>query len=351
MSRRMGKTMDTYCIDCDEGIKAIVEDRPDELTVRGEAVPYMATVAVCPHCGRVIADSRLESLNLERAYTVYRQSHSIMSPEEIRTLRGAYGLSLRAFSSFLGFGEQTVARYESGSMPDESHNAVLLMASTEDGARSLLAARRSHLPEKTIDAVERFISSDRGNEDIDTILAYAHLPRLSTVGPSSMNGFRPLDMGRVASVVRKLSSLCPDLFWTKLQKALYFTDALAFEFNSRSMTGLQYAHADHGPVVEGRDAIRVALTGRDVVRIDEASSGWGEIVTPGTSEVASLGADDAEIVERVAGFVNTFPTAGALSDYSHTLHSWMDTRNGESIEYTTNVGEVSAAIERRLAKS
>ena len=82
-----------------------------------EDVSRMVEVAVCPYCGSVIDDSRLEEGNLDLAYELYRASHDLVSAKEISALREDMGLSLREFSRFLGFGEQTAVRYEKGALP------------------------------------------------------------------------------------------------------------------------------------------------------------------------------------------------------------------------------------------
>jgi len=47
------------------------------------------------------------------------------------------GSSSAEFSLFLGFGEQTVAKYEAGTLPDELHSNTMRMASTKEGAAGL----------------------------------------------------------------------------------------------------------------------------------------------------------------------------------------------------------------------
>lgn len=345
MSETRERVLSTYCPNCDVEVDATLENRPDSLDVRGSEVNYTATVAVCPVCHQVIADSRVEGANLERARAAYRSARGILSPGEIRGLRERYGLSLRAFSQLFGFGEQTIARYEAGSMPDESHNAALRLASSAAGARCLLDARRDHLPEKTIGAVERFI--ERDEDEMESLLALASPRMASPQAPDTYNGFRALDITRIASVAHELAARCTDLYWTKLQKALYFTDALAFELNSRSMTGIRYAHANYGPVAEERESIRLILEREGVIELAQ-SGNWGEVVLPGANDPKVLSKEDLAIVDKVARFVNTFPTATALSKYSHRLNSWIETRNGEPIDYASNLGEVTKAVNERI---
>ena len=50
-----------------------------------------------------------------------------MSAQEIKGIRGKYGLTQRAFAQLLGIGEASIARYESGSEPSKA-NANLIRA-------------------------------------------------------------------------------------------------------------------------------------------------------------------------------------------------------------------------------
>ena len=113
------KTLSTYCPECDCEVDARLEHRIETLPVKGEQTSC---------CGEVIGDSRIEEGNLRRSYSAYCAAHGLMAPDEVKELRNSYGLSLREFSKFLGFGEQTIARYEAGAIPDDSHNTMLKLA-------------------------------------------------------------------------------------------------------------------------------------------------------------------------------------------------------------------------------
>lgn len=346
-----GMTVDTYCPGCDTKVAASIVERPDSLAVRGDEIRYLAHVAICPLCGEVIADSRVEAGNLDRAYAEYRKSRRIPSADEIRAVRSSYGLSLREFSRFLGFGEQTVARYESGALPSEASCSVLRLAQTKSGARQLLDMHRSFLSRRSVELVEKYLerSDERG---LSTCRSFPR-PNWPPEGwdvPSPVNGFRGIDYERVRALVIHLAASCPSLFKTKLQKAMYFCDALAFETFSRSLTGLRYAHANYGPVMDGKDAILGILAQCGDIEMMESSSGWGEVVVPRSEEGGVFSLEELEVIDRVATFVNTFGTAGELSAYSHRLSSWADTKNGEVIDFTASVGEVGRAIEARLAR-
>ena len=340
------KTIKTFCPECDCEVVAQLELRVETLPVKGEQTSYDAEIAICPYCGEVIGDSRIEEGNLRRAYSAYCVAHGLMAPDEVKELRNSYGLSLREFSKFLGFGEQTIARYEAGAIPDDSHNTTLKLASTAEGAASLLSVRGSQLSERTVSAVRRFIGGGAPLSGPAATFAEHQWPTPEMMTPSGRNGFRSFSMERVAAVVCELASRCRDLYKTKLQKAMFFADFLCFARTSRSMTGLAYAHADYGPVMDGRDRIVAELQDAGFVELTE--KGWGEVVVPTRCPEGVLSDEEVFLVDEVADFVNTFETSSEISSFSHELDAWKNTESGCSIEYDSNAQQVETAIERRM---
>ena len=65
--------IETYCPYCDEPVTAELVNETETLPVLGVPITYEATLAVCPKCGEVIGDSRIEGENLDRAYNKYEE--------------------------------------------------------------------------------------------------------------------------------------------------------------------------------------------------------------------------------------------------------------------------------------
>lgn len=340
----MSKVVNTYCIHCDREVAAPIESEKETLMVRGEPVTYEAEMLRCPQCGTAISDGVIENENLKRAYMAYGHTHDIPLPNEIADLRAQYGLSLREFSKFLGFGEQTVARYERGALPDEAHAYALRQAQTAVGAQTLLDTNCKRLSEPSIQKIERFLERKRKGEIAyaAVVLPWPWEDAFPTV-PCRANGYRVFDFDRVAALAQMLAEKCTDLYKTKFQKAMFFCDMLACEQLGRSLTGLRYAHADHGPIIDGKDAVTFRLERDGVLRPME--KGWGEVWLPTETVVkADFSDDELKVIDRVVSFVNSFASANAISNVSHSLHAWQSTKNGERIDYNMTPGEIEQAI-------
>lgn len=346
----MGATIKTYCIACDDDVEANIVEKADSLTIRSENVEYTASIAKCPRCGSEIGDSSIEAENLERAYGAYRIAHGLVSPGEISDLRRETGLSLREFSRFLGFGEQTAAKYEGGAIPDLLHSNTIRMASQPEGAVMLLEMNRGALSQQSINKVENYIERIAEGSRASALWQPIAFP-IGGLGdaPSSKNGYRALDFDRVAALASMLAGRCTDLYKTKFQKAMFFCDFSAFERFGRSITGLAYAHADYGPIVNAYESVIGLLVSRGY--LVKKPRGWGEVLEPADSAPAELTADEAALVSEVVEFVDSFPSATELSCFSHNLEAWSTTASGQVIDYGINHGEVSAAISERLSTS
>lgn len=341
-------TVSTYCPSCDREVVASVVERPASIAVRGEAVDYLERVAVCPVCGGEIGDSNVESGNIKRAYDVYRESNGLMTPDEIRALRNSYGLSLREFAKFLGFGEQTVARYERGALQDKLHDSTMRWAATPEGAAALLASNGGSISEWSRERVERFIK----NPEVADFPKYPLPvePICVTETPKSSNGFRPTSMDRVKALIARLCQKCDGLYMTKLHKALFFADYAFYEQRGRSLTGLTYAHLPAGPVVNNHAYMMDDLEREGFLHLEKPGNGKGNIVVTDAAAPTAFTDEELSFIDSIAEFVNTFPTANSLSSYSHKLRCWDSLKDGEIMSYTSSNGEVSEAIRIRMSE-
>lgn len=336
--------IETFCPECGYVGPFDIVERGSTLRVMGEEVDYTEVTAFCPMCNAENGDSRLVGESQRRAYDVYRSRHGIMSPEDLRALRSAYGMSTRQFSRFLGFGEQTEARYERGSIPDRVHANAINEASTPDGALRLLAANRDQMDDDSISHAQAFAS--KGGKS-------SMMPTWASVMEGgkdlAIRGFRGFDEARVGAIVYELASHCRDLYWTKFQKAMFFLDSLSFSRTSVSMSGLSYAHATYGPVIDGKDTLRAVLAQGGAVSFDESE--LGDVLVPRTRPNVVLSEQEVALIAEVAAVVNTFGTCKEISDFSHSLSAWANTSDGMAIPYVGNADEVASAVEERLAAS
>lgn len=346
------ETITTYCIECDKELVAPIQSIQDSIIIKNEPIEYESRVVICPECGAIISDSRLESENLKTAYAQYCDLHNLVKQDEINELRKSMGLSLREFSKFLGFGEQTAAKYEKGSIPDLLHSNTIRMASSSEGAKLLFQMNGQSLSQNSQQRIKSYIKRLDSGDDISSIwwnrMAFLFMEE-DEPAASHENGYRALDDSRLVALVLLLAEKCEALFKTKLQKALFFCDFTAYEKLGKSLTGMSYAHADFGPIMDNCNMRILKMVQDGNIKLQQY--GRGKIIIPAVQcadNVFSL--EEEQLIDTVAEFVNTFSSAAEISEYSHSLNVWKTTASGKIISYASSNGEVSEAVERRLAE-
>jgi putative zinc finger/helix-turn-helix YgiT family protein len=104
---------DDACPNCG----TMMEERFGELTypVNGQKIPVAETSHLqCPACGEIVLRGDEVRRLRELAFGRYREEHSLLSAEEIRSLRERLGLTQGAFAQLLRLGSNTISRWEAG---------------------------------------------------------------------------------------------------------------------------------------------------------------------------------------------------------------------------------------------
>jgi len=114
-----------FCPKCDKTQPVKTIQRQETFTVRDEKVSVLSEMNVCSVCKEEFATTEQEEENVRKAYDEYRRENGLLTHSEVRDVRVQYGLSQTAFSRWLGWGDVTIHRYESGSLQDAVHNEAL----------------------------------------------------------------------------------------------------------------------------------------------------------------------------------------------------------------------------------
>lgn len=320
-----------YCEHCEGFVQTFCDIRQETYPVRGEDVVIEATVAICQDCNAPVHDEDLDEANLQKAYDLYRQSRGILSPGTIREIREQYGLSQRAFACLLGFGEVTIHRYETGAIPDKTHDAIIKHVARQSNMQAWLQDREDDLPDYLVDAVRENLEGTQ----TDAKRALLRLFDDNTGG--SGHGYRPFSLERVAEVCCCFAERVPDLWQTKLLKLLWYADFLHYKNHAVSITGLKYVHLPFGPVPDNYDALLHLLkVGGYIVKQPKFQYDLeGEVIEAARSNLSGSWLDEAEraTVRLVASRLASL-TSRQLSERSHQESAWLETTDGECIPYS-----------------
>ena len=99
--------------------------------VGSETVDVDATLRVCRDCGETLYDPQeLRSLN-RKAASILRKREGLLTPEEIKAIRGRSGLTQSQFENALFLGKKSLVRWESGQICQSGAADSLLRAVDE----------------------------------------------------------------------------------------------------------------------------------------------------------------------------------------------------------------------------
>ena len=321
------------CLECGKVVEPRIEKRTEVLPVRGEDTEVVAQVGVCPECGADMSVEVLDEATLVAAFNMYRQKHNLMAPEEMKRLRERYGLSVRAFSLLLGWGEITAHRYESGSLQDAAHEAALRLAEEPANIRIFLTANGHRLTTRQRAGLERHLQA----LEAETLVRAPTDEERFVVREERdvYGGWAPMQLSKMREMMVFFATL-PDMYATKLNKLLFYADFGHFRDFGVSISGSPYLAMQFGPVPQHYPWIEEDLfEGGDLVaeEVFFTKGGGGIRLCAGREPDLSLfSAEEIATLRRIESVLG-HKTSKRLSELSHEERAWAETPKRAMIPY------------------
>lgn len=129
------------CYLCESEVRVVTE--PREVPEGRGTVLIDDTFYRCDACGETFYDGDMTKESFRRATEAARREYKLLMPNEIRELRGMYGLSQASLEKLINSGEKTVVRWEKGSVAQNATADTLLRILREhpEVVEKLAAAR------------------------------------------------------------------------------------------------------------------------------------------------------------------------------------------------------------------
>jgi putative zinc finger/helix-turn-helix YgiT family protein len=106
--------------------------------VRGLKFEVEGTALVCSKCGFQMIPADLLEEHGRLVDEAYRSAAGLLSADGIRAARSRLGMSQQQFAEYLGVGEASVKRWETGALPEKSSDDLIrLKTDPEFAQRSL----------------------------------------------------------------------------------------------------------------------------------------------------------------------------------------------------------------------
>ncbi|MBO8173140.1 MAG: DUF4065 domain-containing protein [Bacillaceae bacterium] len=331
----MEQTVEKFCPECMDYTICDPFYDDKEYQVRGEVITVKSHFLKCRSCGEVIPDKVLQDKNLEAVYTEFRRRKNLLQPREIEDIRKKYDVSQRQLARILGWSHATLSRYENGVVQSVSHNNELVLLKDPCNMLSLLENNKENIPENEHAAILKKVRSVIEEEQTKT-LKNLLLSVVKFEEPNIYNGYRTLDLDKLANTIKYFASKDHQLWKVKLMKYLFYTDFLNFKRYTTSINGLKYVHLPMGPVPDRYDELLLILlndeTGinREYVTFSE---GAGERFSTSTQfDPSMFTPEELDTMSTVFRFISPH-SSSSISDRSHQEDAWLKTKEKEWISY------------------
>lgn len=276
----------------------------------------------------------LTNNNQMAARNAYRKMHHLLTSDEIVAVRENYGLTQVEAAKLLGWGEATIARYESKAIQDEAYDTMLRIVKENPlQAISFLDKNGDQFPEskemqiraKMVEKLDSY-----GKEFLSRQVLASVYVKFSV--PSDFNGYKLLDIDKIESIVSYYAERISDLYKIMLMNLLWYTDALCFKTYGNSMTGLVYRHEPMGALPVGHSSL-INLKNINVREECEYESTKYHFYPNSALEPSELSRNEISILDAVTAKFRNYDTP-LLVSYIQEETAYKQTNQGEIILYS-----------------
>jgi len=324
--------MNNRCPFCEEEDRIKLVRTTRTFQIRGEPVEVDFEVSKCTECGEEFINPKSQRDPLAEAYRMYRKTHNMLQPEQIKELRKRYGMTQGELTRILGWGAVTLSRYENGALQDVTHDRQLKLVRDPKNLLDLIQENPEALgSQKRKSLIRSLQEMVRDEYPIERYLEELFFHEEA----SPLSGFCFFDMDKFFNCILYF---CRDgLLKTLINKLLFYADFKHFKEYVIGITGARYIHLPHGPVPANYDIFLAAIVNAGRIEIDEISypgqEYTGELYTSVEEPILSVFSDTelkilTMVKERFRGV-----TARALSEFSHGEKAYQDTSQRQLISY------------------
>jgi len=306
--------------------------------VKGESIEIVEKIRIDLNNNEEIFDEALEDQNLELIYTQYRKKYALLMPDKIKKTREKYGVSQRAFSRILGWGEITIHRYETGALQDRSHNDALVLLENPNNMKKLLEKNKNKINSKDYANIMMNLQKIV-IDDIDKTLEENIRKKYFNEVLDEYCGYSQFNYEKFVNIILFFAVNIKRLFKTRLMKLLFYSDFVNFRNNTLSITGLKYIKNHYGPTPIKYELLLGELFEKyityqiEYVKTSKDNIEEYEFIKP--LEKPTIGIFSQEEINSMENVLNTFShlTSEEITQCSHKEEAWTKPKNKEIISY------------------
>ncbi|HHV28083.1 type II TA system antitoxin MqsA family protein [Acetivibrio mesophilus] len=322
------------CPFCDEEHSIRVKKKISKAKIKDGLVEYEQIVYYCPKEDEEFVPGKIMDENLLRARDAYRTSKGLLTSEEIKKIRGMYGLTQKEFSCLLGWGDVTIGRYEKKLIQDETYDSIMRMIQTNPAYA--LEMLKKHKEKFEIDRFEQIKTSINNVIRLqgNTLLKIQEIKNayIEYDVKSDYNGYKLLDIEKINAVIGYFAQYIESLYKVKLMKLLWYADALYFKREGTSMTGLVYKHLPLGAVPIAYNELLYLPAVKVVEEYFDDFISY-KICPNEEINLSKFTFEEISVLDEVASYFKNFKTK-EIVDYMHNEAAYIETETDQIIPYS-----------------
>ena len=221
---------------------------------RGEQYEYEHIAWLCEDSGEQFTDDESDTAGFVQVTNQYRAKYGIPYTDEIIAVRQRYGISAAKMSLILGIGINQYRLYEQGEVPSVSNGRMIRSIMNPKVMLEMVESSKNELSEseyeKIISKVQAIIASSEAYK-----MEQYETKRIFNTSRGADNGYAQLSLNRLKNIMLYILNRCDEVWCTKMNKLLFYTDFMSYRERGMAMTGLSYRAIDFGPVPERWDRV------------------------------------------------------------------------------------------------
>lgn len=318
------------CDNCNSK-ETYIKDYLHRYSFKGQEVEFVLKRRFCKNCNSLAYDPELDNKAGEEAIKLYNEKYGIPG-DKIKKLRKNFNLSQELFSRVIGCAKKTLISYELGtSIPNDIYAIIInsILAKPETVLTFVDVNKQNFTNqeyEKIIINVNNYLDNSKNNNYL-----------------TEFNGYTKLDINKVKGMILYFSN--KGILKTKLLKEMFYADFLYYKKMGRSITGLEYAKLNFGPVPNNYEKIITDMVEDCLIDYEiEFNSNYEShnIVSIIDYDEKIFSNDELDMIKRVKNYFKNF-NSSKIVDFSHNEKAFIEPKLFEKISY-----EYACDIERDI---
>lgn len=281
---------------------------------------------VCEDTGEQFTTTAQDTLQFNDLYAQYRSKHGIPFPEEIKNIRTGYGLNLSQISKILGFGVNQYAKYESGEVPSESNGKMIAAIRDKNVLLGMLSSSKASF---TPSEYERIYSVIVLNGKI----TFEKNPLFQIIYKDSsrsiLNGYGSKSIPKLFEMVAYIVAKHGEVFPTKLNKLMFYSDFFNYRETGVSISGLQYKALPYGPAPDHYATIYDNTPGIEKRIVETHDMSGSLLSTLPNRDFELLSESEKVSIDKVVELLRPL-SVSQISEASHQEEAWADNSTSRS---------------------